>query len=190
MGKSTYAKKLSEELKAPIYRVFRSNNIDAHWQDGMVKTPEVTQEWLKKLGVPTNNHVEEMFTADLLSVLKPNIILDRSLPSSIAYGRTVNRSNPNDTAIFDDSRRCQELYNWWEARMKKAGALLVWMTAPYEVARARATGRDAPNKELYMKLHKVFQKLFQVTTLPKLSISTDSMEIEDGVRLICQRLRS
>lgn len=181
-GKSTYAGLLEAELGLTRCRPFRGGDHSLHW--GAEKGAErelLTQ--LQGYGVPVNTHVDDLYVADFLRTFKVGAILDRSLPSAIAYG-TVTALNPDADVLG--------MLKYWQELIREASArvLYVWLTAQHSVAKRRAAGRWCPNKAKYTYLEGVFGHTFhQVNRLAKMRIDTAEVELKDGVRRICQALK-
>jgi len=178
VGKSEYARRLSEALKIPICRPFRNGNTDTHWDSHNVEL----QDWLKDAKVPVNTHVDDLYVADFLDNFGVDAILDRSLPSAIAYGRVLDLSD----GYYQNRLVCQSLYEFWESRItKRDDSLMVWMTCAYEDAKSRCANRAFPNKGTWTKLENEFKRLFQRCRLPnKKQINTSTVKVDDGVKSI------
>lgn len=177
VGKSEYARRLSDELKVPICRPFRNDNTDLHWD---LQDTEL-QEWLKDAKVPVNTHVDDLYVVDFLNNFGVGAILDRSMPSAIAYGRVLNLLD----GYYQNKLVCQSLYEFWENRMPKGRSLMVWLNCSYEHAKSRNDGRAFPMKGTWTKLENEFRRLFQVCNLPnKKQINTSTVKVDDGVKSI------
>ena len=179
VGKTTYAKLLSTHLGIPRYRAFKAN-LEVHWGDN-----HPMELLLKdKFKVPLNTHVEDLFSADLLGRIGGDVVLDRSLPSAIAYGLLENDPLlPTDTL---------ELFHYWMSLLRDRKVLYVWMTAQYAVARSRSESREQPwwplNMKTFAELESIFRVLHDQWEMDKLVIDTGETSIGDGVEQICQRL--
>jgi thymidylate kinase len=180
-GKSSYAKMLSERLKLPVYRAFRGDT-GAHWGEGGGR-----EELLKeKFKVPLNTHVDDLYIADLLSALDAGVILDRSMPSAIAYGQLYSQP------VASDPKVAREMLHFWQATLAKGKSkvLYIWLRSTYEQAKKRCEGRWWPlNKEQFTQLDKTFTKVFQDLKLARQQINTNTVEIADGVELVCSLIK-
>jgi len=158
-GKTTVANLLKGLTTLVLYKPFED-----------VKRPnKVTGERdygdLQRWGVSVNTFWEDLVVADLVSKTSPGIILDRSLPSAIAY----------DCA--GDSSNYKSMIKWWEERIKQGsrGKLVyVQLDVAYEVAKSRCVGdvRWCPNKKDYTAIQKRFDKVWKMITIPKIKIDT------------------
>lgn len=77
-GKTTLARGLSELTGFPVVRPFRRGTHD-HMKGDWVR-------YLNRLGVPANAYPEDIVATEVLVQTGANAILDRSLPSGVAYG--------------------------------------------------------------------------------------------------------
>lgn len=100
-GKTATGRLLSERWGVPLYRAFRAG--DEHWGQGSPNERRV-----RSFGVDLNSHVEDMYAADLLSVFKVDAILDRSMPSALAYGVAERKLFPEDA---------EAILAWWLERL-------------------------------------------------------------------------
>lgn len=173
-GKTTVAKALSDLLGAPIYKPFRRET-DVHYTGENQR-----QLFLKnRLHLPINTHIEDLYIADFISVVRPRMILDRSLPSAIAYG--LAEGDP----LLPKQEDLDQLVRFWETLLLPASPLYVWMHAPYKVAQERCQGREWPltpekSKLLYQQFDCVYDKI----TMPKLAINTLHLNPKDAVNAI------
>lgn len=180
VGKTTYAQALASATRLPVYRAFR-DNIGAHWGE----KSERERLLKERFGVPLNTHVDDLYVADFLASFKAGAILDRSMPSAIAYGLEQG------SLIVSDAQR--EMLQFWETSLISSGARVayVWLKAPYDVAKARCEGRAWPmNKTVHNRLDKVFERVFQATRLPKRQINTGDIAAADGVKSILKMLEA
>lgn len=171
MGKTTYAQALSNKTFSPVYRAFRTD-IGAHWGE----RGELEGK-LKSFGVPVNTHVEDFFAADFIAQTRTGLILDRSLPSAIAYATVRGEALPNPTAMLD----------FWQQALMDSGkrVVYVWLRGPYELAKKRCATRKLPvNKAEFNKLDKCFEKLFQRIKLEKMQIDVSVVNSMIGVERI------
>lgn len=167
VGKTSYAQLLSGRLGAPVYRAFRGNGA-AHFGDEV--------EAMRRLGVPANTFVDDIYMADMARVLDQEIILDRSMPSAIVYG-TADGAN-------DIDEWWARLHNW-EQRLKRSvrPVLLVWLIARYDVAVRRMTGYK-PDSTEYRRLEDMYAACLSRIGMATLCLDTSNVPISDGVGVI------
>ncbi len=180
-GKSTYARALADGLNAAIIRPFRQGPGHHFTGDTAIERD------LKAFGVPYNTHVDELYTADMLSRLwkarqRVSIVLDRSVGSSVAYG---------DVGLGDAGK----LLKLWSTLLGSDVPLLyVWLTATWSVASARLAldGRmptEAGAEALHYQRHRRFMHVFQLVTYKKMEIITDVTLVHEGVKRILAEAR-
>ncbi len=182
-GKSTYAH-VMESDGMTLYRAFRRGDTDLHWgaKEG---GEETVRGQLEALGIPLNTFIDDLYLADFIQSFKMNAVLDRSLPSAIAY----------DSLELLNGASASQLLETWQRMMERAlsPVLYVWFKATYKVAKARTEGRWSPTSAEYQKLNKRYERLFHRIRLPKLAIDTDRFEVRQGMRMIknkCQALQT
>lgn len=125
-GKSTLARAVARCTNAPIYRPFRTDEHE-HMGDG-----SRVEKMLGELGVAVNTYVEDVYAADLLGALRSDAILDRSMPSGLAYSLVQGLIPPD---------RVKELMEWWCWRLgPRADVLYVYMRCDPAVAAVRGRG--------------------------------------------------
>jgi len=173
VGKTTYARALSSALHAPTYRAFRDDLKNEHLgQDGE------RERLLKKYDVGHNTHRDDLYAADLLGRLDVDVIMDRSLPSAIAYDRLEDRPQlPHD---------CEELLNFWQEMFGVPQKVLyIWLVAPYEMAKERALSRPDQfwplNHHKYTELHATFASIYWQLKMRKFAIDTSKLTPDEGV---------
>jgi thymidylate kinase len=182
VGKTTYVRALSKKLGISPYRPFRKN-LGEHWDESGGR---LEKDFLEALRIPVNNHVEEMYIADFARSVGVSFIQDRTMLSSLAYGRVENQSE----GWYNEGDNAQALFELWESIYREAdGVLLLYLTAPFETAKQRA-GARALTKEKWKKLDAQYDKMFRRSTLPKKQINTDAVDVETGVNLVCRLLKS
>lgn len=182
-GKSTYAKALAEMLKIPIYKAFHGDDVELHWDSEEWQLPDT----LKRLGVPVNSHVDDLYVCDLLSQLGTDVILDRSMPSAVAHGVVYKKWN----GMYKNRTTIQWLYDFWVERLKVAGdPVLLLFTCEYEEAKRRRGKKHMPNKTNFRKLTTIMEKFFYNCDLIKLRIDTTNVAIEDGLDTVTRFLDS
>jgi deoxyadenosine/deoxycytidine kinase len=180
VGKSTYAQELSEQLGGlPIVRPFRNGDTELHWG---YKGQERFQMLRDELKVPVNTHVDDLYVADFLATFQVSAILDRAVPSAVAYGVLHN----HDEGWYAQRYVARRLMEFWLSLIQKGSGPIVyiWLKAPYRIARDRCYGRWCPNKKQYTTLDTWYKKMFQAVTLAKRQINTGEIEVEDGVRSV------
>ena len=167
VGKSAYASELASVLGAPVLRPFRPDS-GYHWNGETDLELE-----LSRLGVPVNTHVDDLYVADILGQLAySDVILDRSVPSAIAYG---------------SARDCADrLYDFWNRQLRRLlGVTYVWLHCPWKVAKERTNGRWFPTPQRYSGLEESFRQLFhRFEAGRRLAIDTKAFSITQGVRYI------
>lgn len=179
VGKSTYAKELASVLGIPIFRPFRHGNTDLHRKNVNEEAPE---ERLAKFGVEVNTHIEDFFAADFLAATGAKVVLDRSLPSALAYGQLG--SGRWDT-LYKSKNVCQEMAEVWQEIIRAGGVnvLYVWLVCDHAVAKGRGDGWK-PTKVQREKLDRMFQEVFRHLKLPKMMINTGTIGVKEGVNRI------
>lgn len=122
-GKSTTGRLLSQRMNTPLYRPFRLHRDD--------HTPGIVEPRLVRIGLalPTNSWQEDMYVADVLAALRPSAILDRSMPSALAYERKLP---------VDDQ---QVVAGMWADRIVQANGCVLFFDAPEERRRKAAGTR-------------------------------------------------
>lgn len=178
VGKSTYASALSDRLAAPIVRPFRDDS-GCHWGHGNTERFQMLRDELR---IPVNTHVDDMYVAEFLATFQVDAILDRSVPSAVAYGIL----NDDLGGWYTHKGVARTLVAFWHSLIKKGShpVVYIWLRASYKVAKQRCEGRWCPNRSEYDKLEKYFAKAFQDIMLPKKQIQTDSLELDDGLRIV------
>jgi thymidylate kinase len=167
-GKSTLAKALCAKLGWPMYRAFRRDPND--------HTPGRTAELLRDAGLPLNTWMEDMFAADLLAQVKSNVILDRSLPSGLAYDEATLSSRLSE-------RQRVGIAVEWGSLMRQARAFLVKVEAPPEVCASRNGRHNAYFAEQEMK--SIF-KWVDHSGVPSMPLLTDGFAVGRCVEAIQQ----
>lgn len=182
-GKSSCAQELSQWLEWPVYRPFRRGNSDLHWgHEG-----DAERVLRDDFRIPLNCHIEDLFTADLLGTLRANVILDRSLPSAVAYGVLHNHLD----GYYKDLSASRKLVGFWQELMTQQGGdvLYVWMTAAYDVCKRRCEGRWFPSQADWRTLDRLFTLMFERSiTVPKCHITTTNVVKGDAARAVLSRL--
>jgi deoxyadenosine/deoxycytidine kinase len=174
-GKSTYAHELSSRLNIPLYHVFKNGNTDIHYGD----QSKYEKMLINDFKVPLNTHIDDLYVADMVTNLGVSVIMDRSLPSAIAYG--IPQACPY---LPMDTKALLDFWQGFFGRSSAKRVLYVWMRVSYEVAKSRIGHRQHPNKNKWVKIEKSYSKLFNLITLPKIAIDTDVVEVADGMKRI------
>lgn len=184
VGKSTYANALSKKFGAPVIRPFRSGDTDLHWGHSGKDRFQMLRDELR---VPVNTHVDDLYVADFLATYQVDAILDRSVPSAVAYGIL----NDDLGGWYKHKGVPRTLMAFWHSLIKNAShpVVYIWLRASHKMAKQRCDGRWCPNKSEYDKLEKYFAKAFQDIELPKKQIQTDRVDLEDGVKIVERMLK-
>lgn len=136
VGKTTIANLISSQLAVPVYRPFQTIASD----DG---TEHITKQQMDKMrqdiGLSINSYEEDIYVADVLSAVSSSVILDRSMPSAIAY------SDMSENTLVHTQRK--SAIKLWVDRINRAGATTVLLETADENLRAlRAKGRGSANE--------------------------------------------
>jgi thymidylate kinase len=186
-GKTTLARRLSKWFPLPVYRVFKRPDTtgDVHWSaiergisEGSAKSKET--QLLVDAGVPFNTFVDDLYTADFIAQLKPpGVILDRSMPSSYAYGTVKGES------VWSDQELARRMWSHWESMLLEYGGPVYYfmMTGNFHSLRARceAEGRWHPDEHSWVRYKMLFERTAQkfkaghVCTLDSSMLSIDAM---------------
>jgi thymidylate kinase len=170
VGKTTYARKLSAETGWPIFRALRGHG-DKHNQ-------AMLDEY-RRLGIPANTFVDDIYQADMFRMLKPNVILDRSMLSALAYDAVYQQDTMMDP---------KAVWNVWCRLAMEAIICLVWLHAPSGVARERCSG-ERPSMTEDTLLTSRFALLHRDYPGPKMAIDTSEVSVADGVAAILELWR-
>jgi len=188
VGKSTYAYRIKESFGIGVCRVFRSGDKELHWGS----TGAELQKELAKLKVPINTHVDDLFMADFMLTFQVDAVLDRTLASAIAYGRSYNKLD----GWYREKGNARRLLDFWMALIEKCKppVLYAWLDAEYDVAKERCGDREwFPTSTEYNKLRKEYERVFTRIKFRKTRVQTDHVSVEDGVGRVmrtvmeCQR---
>lgn len=184
VGKSTYAKLLSEKFKVPIVRPFRHSKTDIHWGHG---EGAKLQAALERFGVPVNTHVDDLYVADFLSLYEVGAILDRGVPSGIIYPLMRGERTP-----WADGDFVGNLVMFWLHQLSRLrNKVYVWLHAPYDTAQQRCGERWCPERSEYTKMHDWYAMTYDlIRGFPKTSVDTSKAALGDGVEEICRALKS
>jgi len=157
VGKTSQARLLAEELGVKMYRPFRENP-DSHFDAAEIEN-------FHDLGIPVNTYVEDCCLADTLVQLGISCVLDRSMPSAIAYAQIDGCEGITPTFAHLD---------WWQNKLGQhpEGVLVVQMQASLGTIQERL-GNNAPVARRAEKLIAAYGKVFQRIQLPKMVINTD-----------------
>jgi thymidylate kinase len=177
-GKSTVAKRLSKRFALPLFRPFRRGNSDIHYGEG-----KEYEQRLRGWNVPINTHIEDLYAADLLTIVDGSVILDRSLPSAIVYGTAEGCPLlPENTS---------EMFQFWVDLYRGSDVLYVWLYAEYEVAKSRCEGRYWPTTmthHCYSRMHQHFDQLYDEIPFEKLLYATDRRTVDEIVEDIAWQI--
>lgn len=179
VGKSQVAQAIQARLPdAPLWRPFRDSP-ERHWGHNDGETGTMLKSW----GVPLNSFIDDLYVADALRTLRPSrpIILDRSMPSGVAYG-TLDNEAWTQSSVDD-------VWGYWLSMMADAGPV-VWihLKAPYNVTKSRCSGRWHPNKKQWELLTRTYDRLIARTSgkLPIHVIHTHDKTPEAIAERLCQ----
>lgn len=166
VGKSTLARALKDITGAPIYRPFRGN--DEH-----ISPLNVAR--MQDLGLSVNGWQEDLYTADLLSVVtSQGVILDRSMPSAMAWNEV------SSDAL--DQRTRRTVLRMWAERIVAARAVLVLVEC------AEATRKErSPERGGAWEQHAIIKAMREACHEAPLSIwmvHTDQHQIESLARAL------
>lgn len=124
VGKTSLARALSALSNTPVYRPFRG------------KSEHITQSTvtaMQDLGLSVNGWEEDMYTADFLSVVRSDVIIDRSMPSAMAY----NEVSSSPLA----ARARQTILRLWAERIAAARATIVLVVCAEATRKQRCPDR-------------------------------------------------
>lgn len=124
VGKGAIAQELSRLTNWPVYRPFRPQ-VDSHQPGEDDPRLAALQDVL-----PVNTWAEDLYTADVLSVTRPDVILDRSMPSGLAHNRSLPPAQRMAAVML------------WAERMRKAEGCLILLEATEEMRKARGARTD------------------------------------------------
>lgn len=131
-GKSTLAKELALITAVPVYRPFRGFSEHITVADATKMQDE--------LGLSINGWEEDIYIADFLANVNASVILDRSLPSALAYNEVSTR------ALLARQRRM--VVDLWTERMHAARATLLILRGSEEVRAKRSPMRGGKWEDL------------------------------------------
>ena len=139
-GKSSIARGLANRINWPIYRPFRSdprNHNPGSQDDRLQLLPDFK----------INTWREDLYTADLCAVLRPNMIFDRSMPSGVAYALEEMSELQRQTAV-----------QLWAERMKLASAVIIYADAESHVRSLRGSRQgDWEKHHIFDACQRAFQ---------------------------------
>lgn len=168
VGKSTLAAGLAKELGGRIVRPFRHG---AEHMDADERAAD-----LKALGIPVNTYVEDMFVADFLRQTQAGaeapVILDRSLPSAVAYG-------PLDGVVggtVASPTRTDRLLREWIGALSELDVRYIWVRASNDVVRRRSERCHSAAQQ--RTLENKFALIFQKVPFKKMCLDTSEAGIE------------
>lgn len=158
-GKSAAANWLRGDLGYPIIRLFR-NGSDDHLDGARV-------EQLRSLGIPVNTYVEDVFVAEFLVRTGSPAILDRSMPSGLAYGLLEDRI---------DSEQVEPLMRIWCDILRRSGAHVIHLHASRDVRERRIEGREIHPQDGV--LEEWLDEIMELCDLPMAKIDTTTLAKE------------
>lgn len=182
VGKSAAARVLSARLGIPIIRPFRHADANHH----LGREPgRGTQRTLRGLGIPANTFVDDIYTADLVTALNASALLDRSMPSAVAYGllyKDVSDLN-QALALVDEWQRMWTAY--------QGDFVYVHMVADQATMRERLVGRWAPDSAEERKLDNAFRLVYRWLRVRKVQLDTTKLTSpEDTAERILEAFRA
>lgn len=175
VGKTTVAEAISRSLTIPVYRAFRQGR-RAH-----AGTGSQLDAMLKDFGVPHNTHVEDLYAVDLLTTVGGSVILDRSMPSAVAYG------------IADgilDSDLAYKMFRYWASRLEsRIDVRYAYMKCDRHVASIR-TKRGVIDQERLQVLEKNLDHCYDemATTFQSAVIDTSTHGVSGALAEISKLL--
>lgn len=129
-GKTTLGNELALLTAVPLYRPFRhTDHISKEQMDAM----------RQEIGLSINGWEEDLYVADFIANVQCSVILDRSMPSALAYNEAS--SNP---LSFTQRQAVLEL---WAQRITAARATLVLLVGSETVRKKRSPTRGGQWEE-------------------------------------------
>ena len=179
-GKSATALPLADTLGASILRPFRGKDTSKHLgRDG-----DGRMERLRKLGIPANTFVDDIYVADFLASTGVPAVLDRSMGSAVAYGMLYG-DIPSAVVGRD------LLTEWQNILMSSAKKILyVNVTCRRDVRRKRCKDdrRWCPTASQENMLEQWFSHIFGDIQLPKMILDTSDIEPSEIGATGCRRV--
>lgn len=168
-GKTALASALGRHSGWPVYRAFRAHG-DGHdiGSDHRVKL-------LTAIGLPVNSWQEDLFIADIAAVTRPSLILDRSLPSALAWNASAFTAREAHVAL-----------DLWAERIVAARAVLVLVEASEELRRSRTSrwlGGEA--EAISRNIHRAAS----IVGLPVLAIDTGKVTLDQATIQVVNAIR-
>ena len=160
-GKSRLTKELAKLFPAPVYRAFRGPE-DGH-------NPGKGEPSLALLPLHVNSWHEDLYAADAFSITKPDAVLDRSMPSALAYEEWSHDNREVHT--LQDERQRQVALHLWKVRMEKAGAAICLMETDSATATKRCNRLSVPQLE---KERRLIRKYVSDLHLPFFLVENDN----------------
>ena len=175
VGKTTLARELAAVTAAPVYRAFRG--ADAHIN---ARTIHAMQD----LGLSVNGWEEDMYIADLMATVNASVILDRSMPSGLAWNEA------SSCALLPGQRRA--VVRLWCERIVAARASLVLLTCDAETRRRRVSPERFGDWEA-VGISKAVQEVLVYRAshradLTMLSVNTDRIDPADIAQALARRI--
>jgi deoxyadenosine/deoxycytidine kinase len=146
---------------------------------------------LRRAGVPLNTHADDMYAADAIQHLFRDkvVILDRSLPSGLAYARVRLRQHHADIgnsqsiqAVEDCATMAteSEWRDWLELWEDMLGPkkLYVTMLVDYDTANKRISNRErwSPSRAVHDELVRHYVLMHSLVREPRLLVDTAGLE--------------
>jgi thymidylate kinase len=171
VGKTTLARALSDITAAPVYRAFRGANerIDTH-----------TVQAMQDLGLSVNGWEEDLYIADLMAAVNTSVILDRSMPSGLAWNEAAS------CALLPGQRRA--VVRLWCERIVAARASLVLLTCAEQTRLSRVGPERFGDWELTGIRKAVDEIAAQAPAIPIYSVNTDRIAPADIAQALARRI--
>jgi len=186
VGKSTYVK----EFEKRGYKHINPFRRGAYTHDSAKNLNVLNDAY----GLGLNTHVEDLYVWEMLAEFKgTNIVLDRTIPSAIAYGAV----HGHPWYPYSDKKEAQLLFDFWIEQVSRVegGVVYVWLTAPYQVAKERCVGRWMPRAKEYKALERWFNVMFigcinvPESKMQRVRIDTAVFDVNKGVDFITKRMK-
>lgn len=162
-GKTSLSAMLQEELDWPVYRAFRKG--------GEQHNPGATSGWAKLLRFPINTWMEDMFVADVCSVAKPNLIMDRSMPSAVAY-ESMGVSRSDEWHKLRTPVDFRVALTAWADRMRRARSTIVFLKGTPKLLHMRNGARSSVDD--VAREQSTIQHCCRLSGLPLLTLEVNS----------------
>jgi len=159
-GKTSLCEQLERRTRWPVFRSFRRAGRNFN---------EIV-EGMRQIGIPVNSYIEDVLVAEVLGQVGRNVILDRSLPSAIAYGSLYGEFDENDPRI-------KSWMDVWQESLLQGGGPVVYLYLGccYEDSKKRCKHEKFPledEKDWWHVATQLDRTCGMVNRIPKLSIDT------------------